>query len=203
MNFHILDMIKSKHKLFKRYLNYETPENLSAYKTKSNKIKKEVEKAKKQYYFNLFKKCKNDPKKNWKEINSLMKKNKNAKANLPKVMSFERGGKASTDPKSILNKLISTFVSKGPKLAAKLPKSNLSFLKHMRQRISTPMSFSVITEDDIVKIICKLDSNKASGYDGISATVLKWCAPYIVAPLASIFNALIKMGSYPAIFKVE
>ena len=34
-----------------------------------------------------------------------------------------------------------------------------------------------------------------------STTVLKWCAPYILAPLASIFNALLKLGSYPNIFK--
>ena len=49
MNFTILDMIKTKHKLYKRYLNNKTPENLNAYKEKRNKIKREINKAKKQY----------------------------------------------------------------------------------------------------------------------------------------------------------
>ena len=61
------------------------------------------------------------------------------------------------------------------------------------------MEFDIVTEEDIIEIICKLDVSKASGHDEISATVLKWCAPYILAPLKAIFNALLKTGSYPNI----
>ena len=45
MNYQILDMIKTKHKLFKKYLSNKTPENLSAFKTKRNQVKREIEKA--------------------------------------------------------------------------------------------------------------------------------------------------------------
>ena len=48
LNYQILEMIKSKHKLYKKYLNNKTPENLSIYRNKRNKIKREVEEAKKQ-----------------------------------------------------------------------------------------------------------------------------------------------------------
>ena len=71
MNYQILDMIKTKHRLFKKYLKTKTRENLNAYKAKRNKIKREIEKAKKQHYYTFFKNCKNDPKKIWKEINIL------------------------------------------------------------------------------------------------------------------------------------
>ena len=40
LNYQILEMIKSKHKLYKKYLNNKTPENLSNYKNKRNKIKR-------------------------------------------------------------------------------------------------------------------------------------------------------------------
>lgn len=202
MNFYILDMIKNKHKLYKKYLNHKTPENLNDFKTKRNKVKREIEKSKKHYYYNLFKKCKNDSKKIWKELNTLTRKKSKVKSTLPKFIKVDDEGNTSTDPKYILNRLNKFFVEKGPKLAAKHPKPKKCFLKYLKRRVNSSMKFKTITEDDIIEIICKLDANKASGYDGISTTILKWCAPYILAPLASIFNALLKSGSYPNIFKI-
>ena len=65
MSHEILSMIKEKHKFFKKYLKNKTPENLSLYKEKRNKIKREVEKAKKQYYHTYFNNCKYDVKKSF------------------------------------------------------------------------------------------------------------------------------------------
>ena len=79
MSYRILDMIKTKHNLFKKYLNNRTKENYDIYKAKRNKIKREIDKAKKQHYYTLFKECKNDPKKIWKEINILSKQNSKGK----------------------------------------------------------------------------------------------------------------------------
>ena len=64
------------------------------------------------------------------------------------------------------------------------------------------MTFNAIDEDVFLKLICALDVGKSSGHDGISATILKWCLPYILAPLISIFNEFMKIGSYPSIFKL-
>ena len=36
MTFSILNMIKTKHKLYKKYLDHRTPENLSAFQAKRN-----------------------------------------------------------------------------------------------------------------------------------------------------------------------
>ena len=52
-----------------------------------------------------------------------------------------------------------------------------------------------------MKLICALDVGKSSGHDGISAIILKWCLPYVLAPLVAIFNAFMKLGSYPSTFK--
>ena len=103
-------------------MNNKTPENLSNYKNKRNKIKREVEKAKKQYYFEYFKKANNNSKKNWDAVGSLINKRKKARSTLPKYVKCDDEGNLSTDPNFIINKLNRHFVSKGPKLAAKLPK---------------------------------------------------------------------------------
>ena len=64
------------------------------------------------------------------------------------------------------------------------------------------MNFEEVNEDDIFQIINSLETGKSPGYDEISATILKWCAPYILTPLKLIFNKLMKIGFCPKIFKI-
>ena len=202
MNYKILDMIKTKHKLFKKYLNDKTAENSSAFKTKRNQVKREIEKAKKQYYFTFFKNCKNDSKKIWNGINEISNKSQKKKSSLPSYINLDDEGNVSSNPKFIINKLNRHFVRKGPKLAGKLPPSSECSLKFLKQRVRCSMKFGTLTEHDVSKIICALEIGKSSGHDGISATVLKWCLRYILSPLVCIFNAFMITGCYPKIFKI-
>ena len=202
MNYQILDMIKSKHKLFKKYLENKTPQNMNAFKAKRNKVKREIDKAKKQYYYTFFKNCKNDPKKIWKGINELSNKCHKTKSSLPSYIKVDDEGNLSSNPKFIINKLNKHFVCKGPKLAAKLPNSTKCSLKYLRNRVKSSMNFRNLSENDVAKIICALEVGKSSGHDGITGTILKWCLPYILSPLVNIFNAFMKLGSYPGIFKI-
>ena len=120
----------------------------------------------------MFKNCKNDPKKVWKEINILTKKKQRQKSTLPKFIKLDDKGNMSTDPKFIINKLNKHFVCKGPKLAAKLPVSNENILKYLKKRVQSCMKFRTLTEDDIIKIVCKMEAGKSPGHDGISAIIL-------------------------------
>ena len=54
-----------------------------------------------------------------------------------------------------------------------------------------------ITDDDIIKIIAKLDPNKAHGHDKISICMIKICSVSICKPLRLIFNQCIDNGIYP------
>ena len=202
MNHVIFDMIKVKHKLYKKYLDNRTPENLSIYKLKRNKVKREIEKAKKQYYFHFFKKVDRNPKRTWEALGSLTNKIKKSKGTLPKYLKIDQEGNVSSNPNFIINKLNRHFVSKGPKLASKLPKPKKSSLRYLKKRVQNSMNFKIFDESDIVKIICKLTAGKSSGHDGISVTILKWCLPYIASLLTNIFNTFLKAGSYPNIFKL-
>ena len=154
MNYQILSMIKKKHQLFKKYLNNRTPENLGLFKTQRNKIKREVEKAKKHYYFSFFKNCKNDSKKIWKGINALSNRNAKVKSSLPKFIKKDKDGNLSTDPKFIINKLNKHFVCKGPKLADSLPKPKKHSLSYLKKKvIKSSMCFNTITEDVLIKLM--------------------------------------------------
>ena len=58
-----------------------------------------------------------------------------------------------------------------------------------------------ITDDDILKIIAKLDPNKAHGHDKMSIRMIKICSTSICKPLRLIFNHCIKSGIYPCEWK--
>ena len=54
-----------------------------------------------------------------------------------------------------------------------------------------------ITDDNILKIIAKLDPNKAHGHDKMSIRMIKICSTSICKPLRLIFNHCIDNGIYP------
>ena len=53
------------------------------------------------------------------------------------------------------------------------------------------------TKDDIKRIICKLDPNKAHGHDMISIRMLKMPGNAIIEPLFRIFKNCLKRGIFP------
>ena len=59
----------------------------------------------------------------------------------------------------------------------------------------------VITPQDIIQTINRLDSSKACGPDMVPAKLLKMSAIYIAEPLAKIFNKSLSTGKYPTPWK--
>ena len=49
----------------------------------------------------------------------------------------------------------------------------------------------------VLSLIRSLDSNKAHGWDGISAHMIKLCDSSIVEPLCIIFDKCLEAGIYP------
>ena len=55
----------------------------------------------------------------------------------------------------------------------------------------------IFSEADVFSILRKLDIHKASGSDGMSLRLLKFCAPSISQHLATLFNRSLSSGSLP------
>ena len=58
-----------------------------------------------------------------------------------------------------------------------------------------------ISSEVIFQLIKNLDPNKAHGYDGISAKMLKLCAPSICKPLILLFENCLASGEFPNLWK--
>ena len=71
----------------------------------------------------------------------------------------------------------------------------------MSYKTNERLSSVKITNDDIHKIIAKLDLNKAHGHDKISIRIIKICSTSICRSLRLIFNHCIDNGIYPCEWK--
>ena len=58
-------------------------------------------------------------------------------------------------------------------------------------------SFSLVTESQVFKYLIRLNSNKATGLDGIPSKFVKDAAPIIAYPLCHIINLSLIQGSVP------
>ena len=79
---------------------------------------------------------------------------------------------------------------------------SISLIKHTMHKHNI-FNFSFITEDIMRTYITKLVSNKAPGYDGIQAKILKLSGPSIAAHLSSIFNECISNCCFPTDMKLS
>lgn len=59
------------------------------------------------------------------------------------------------------------------------------------------LKFATIEEDDVVSKPHSLNKNKATGFDGIAARLLKLAAPSISHSLTLLFNHSLRSGSFP------
>ena len=95
-----------------------------------------------------------------------------------------------------LAEMINTFFQS---VSCDLPKPSKSLLPH-RDAGPVPDKY-IITVQDVEKQLMKLNLSKAPGPDGIPNWVLRDFAGYLAPPVASIFNASIREGCLPPIWK--
>ena len=74
-------------------------------------------------------------------------------------------------------------------------------LQVMDECIISELTIVSITEDKIVNIIRKLNSNKAHGCDNMSIRMLKICDTTIAEPLKLIYEKCLDTGRYPRLWK--
>ena len=197
----ILNLIKIKHRMYKKYKDTKNNLDLEAYKRQRNIVKRKIEHAKREYYYLLFRKSKNNIKKTWRNVKTVLNKKCGKGNSIPTLIKSEQNTLYS-DPIDVVDRLNEHFVAKGPRLASKIRPSSISYKKYLKLRNNHTMVFSKILQQEVIKIVSELENDKASGHDGISAKILKWCLPYISVILTNIFNRCVQVGLYPDTLKI-
>ena len=190
--------IKTKNKLYYCYKRINCVKNEVKYKTYKSKLQKLLKVAEKQYYQELLMKYKNNMKKSWGIMKSIINKNKSPLYQTKFKLS---DGRIVSDKTTTSKHFNEFFLNVGPNLAKTIPKMDTDPWDYMGESIKESLFLEPVTLDKIMKIVSSLKET-ATCYDDISAMFLKMSAEYICNPLAHICNLSFSEGVFPDSVKI-
>ena len=154
-------------------------------------------KAEREHYSKLMEEHKNNLKKSWTIIKEVINKNK-SKSNCSR---FRVNNKITTNKSEISNGFNSFFVNVGPSLASKIPSDNRCPSEFMNTYIIEDFIMNGVNADEVIKIIKNLKEG-SSGWDDISASIVKKTYNSFIAPITHILDISIKNGIFPNELKI-
>ena len=168
--------IKHKNKLYYAYKRVQSVHNEMLYKSYKSNLHKLMKMAEKQYYHSLLLQNKENMRKSWGIIKSIINKNKK-----PVCQSkFKLNTGEVTSDKFIISKQFNDFfINIGPSLSKSIPHVNCLPQHYMGEAVKECLFLDPVSITEIKEIINDL-KNTAIGYDDISATILKLAVEYVV-----------------------
>ena len=201
----IIRSIKSRDKLYHK-LKCCKPDSTQYNKNKVNLctfnkiLKKTIRSAKYSYYNNLFMKYKNDSKKTWSVINTLVGSSK-CKKNISNL--FVINNHSISNHAEIAEHFNSFFASIGTQQAAKIPFiPGISYNNFLLNPTDCVFQFSPVSEEDISKIISNFKPKSSTGIDKISLKLIKQIQPFLIPSLTLIVNQSLSTGIFPDALKI-
>ena len=122
-----------------------------------------------------------------------MKKLNNSSSSIPTLLHMHNDSVASSDNEkaSMLKQFFSRCFNRSE------PPLNTSDIEQMRVHPDLCPPDLLCSEEEIVEFLQALDTNKASGPDGIAAKMLKSTASVIAPSLTTLFNHSVMSGVIP------
>lgn len=192
---------KLKNRLHKTSIDSTIYQTLRTNLSNYNKVLRNlIRSAKKSYYESCFTKFRQDIKKTWNTIKSILNRNPNKKE-FP--CKFLINGTYVTDKQDIANQFNEYFTHIGPNMSSNiiLPQ-NQSFEDYLQTPTHQNFVFEKVDQDTVSNIIDKLKPKASSGVDCVSSKLLKFIKNVIVAPLTLIVNQTIETGIFPKKLKI-
>ena len=191
--------IRTRNKLYKKYLNNPTDVNKAAWKKIRNKTSEVIKRAESLYYKSIISKHNNTSKNLWKIFGKILN-SKKIKHN--KISSIKINEENQTEPQKITETFNKFFSEIGGNLAKNFPNDFSEFQNYLGESASYSMFLFNTTEAEIIKIIKSLKNTNSTGFDNFSTKFIKLSAPILAPALVKLFNLSIQTGVYPDLLKV-
>ena len=162
------------------------------YREYRNKLNGLLRFAEKDHYATLLDMNKSNLRNSWGILKEVINKKKRSTVS----SKFIVNNSVITDKKSVANGFNTFFTNIGPTLAKNIPSTNLSATNYIRQGRLKDSIFLNPTSEEIRNII-KLLKNGSSGWDEISAKIIKISCSPLLKPLCHIFNLSLFTGVFP------
>ena len=188
----LIQLMRKRNLLYRKARDSNNQELWDQYRNARNKLVSKLREEKSTYFSRLNPRdCKNF----WQAIKYISKKESSIPTlrddNSPTVAS------TSTDKANMLNNFFSRCFNHA------LPPLSPEFLHPTDTEAVDPelLSDLLCSEDEICGYLLALDTNKASGADGISAKMLRETAHSITPAVTKLFNISLTLGKLPADWK--
>jgi len=165
--------------------------------------KKEISKAKRDYFEKQFAKSVNDPKKVWQHLNTLLY-NKSFNYN-PSCSLLIDNGIAITQKQSIAEHFNSFFIKVADDITSKINVNQIehdSILNNETYKINCNFICPVVTEDEVKLIIENLKVSNAVDFYGMSNNFVKFHKNSLSNNLAKLINKYMFQGIFPDVLKL-
>ena len=183
---HIIQLIRRRNILFKRAKKTRKEAHFAQYKAVRNKVVGLIRYNKKLYFNNL---ASSGSKMFWKSIKLL---NKNRQT----IPSLHCDDQIISDNKQKAEILNTFFASCWNSMEQPLDDDT-----HHTAGLSQ-FEDTFVSAEEVFNLIINLNTDKASGPDGISALMLKATANSIASPLAELFSLSLRTGKFPKLWKL-
>ena len=153
MSYGLLTSIKTKNKLYRKYLKKSSHVNKKLYVDFKNKLNHSIRIAKRLYFETKLKSAASNIKKTWQILNEVINLKK-CKSKLPTV--FYSNNRDISDPIEIANRFFDYFTNIGPNLAKQIPISFTSAGSYLRGNFPNSLFFHCVSELEIIEIVKSL-----------------------------------------------
>ena len=184
LNAHALKKVKKKHSSWTRYLNTKDGTDYQEYIRKRNEATHAVRRAKREYEKAIAKECRKNSKAVW---NYLKRKNKTSMPNLKKT-----DGSTTTSDKEAADALNEQYHS----VFTREDTDNIPQMTP-KELLTEKLKTFTIEENDVLKALKNLQTNKSPGIDQVHPRVLKELADTLAHPLTLIFRTSIETSELP------
>ena len=191
MNKKVLQKIKKKHKLYKRFIQSKIGMDYNRYIIIRNQCNRLIKNSKKEIEMKIARDCKSKPKKFWKYVQEQTKSRVGINA-----LNKGDGSLAASDldkAETLNNFFASVYVDEDMTNIPNLDKGCKSNGISLVDILFTPGA--------VKTKLSNLDPSKAQGPDQIPSRVLKELCCELAVPLCNLFNLSIKTGQLPKDWK--
>ena len=182
-----------KNKYYKKFLRSHDNFIYQRYKYYRDKLSHLIRSSKRQYYNNYFEKNKQNMKKVWSKINSLLHRKKDNNG----VTSIMTKSGLISDTHKIGNEFNAFYTTVATPLVKKLKYTTKKFSDYLTHPMANSFFVSPTDPKEVGDIIKSLDTSKSSDIYNISTKFIKLLEPKISAILCNLFNDSFEKGVVP------
>ena len=175
------------------YHKKKDPEN---YRIWRNKVTELIREAKQTYYRKSI-----EENKNMSDIWRHLKEFNSSNNNKSPITHLTYQNSSADNPKGIANMYNDyiTNIANSLKNDNQIPleTSKISEFVSSKIPLNTSFNFQYITDDEVLKLLLKLNVNKSAGIDNVGPRILKLSAPVVYKSIAYLVNLSIRQNIFP------